>query len=179
MTSRFAALFLITSYLIIGSNSSLAKPSKNKLPLPADEFDLSHWKITLPLDEDGDNSADEISVKKLKTYSHPDFFHLNADGHMVFVSPNKATTTSNSANTRSELRYMHRGKNTRIKTHSAANNFAVAARRGSDKFGAIGGKMEATLSVDHVSKNAAQSSKKSVFSVVIGQIHSIKYKGKP
>ena len=53
---------------------------------------------------------------------------------MVFASPNKAQTTKNSSNTRSELRYMLRGKDTRIKTHSAANNFADAAELGVSKF---------------------------------------------
>ena len=178
MTSRLAASSLILGCMIITKDSPLAKTSKNESLAPAKKFDLSHWKITLPLDEDSDNKADEIDVKALKKYSHPDFFYLNEDGHMVFASPNKATTTSNSTNTRSELRYMHRGKNTRIKTHSAANNFAVLARRGSNQFGSIGGKMEATLRVDHVAKNAALTTKKPVFSVVVGQIHSIKYKGK-
>lgn len=142
---------------------------------PARYFDLSHWKITLPIDANKDGKVDEIGVRKLQNYSHPDYFYLDEQKRMVFVSPNKATTTKNSSNARSELRYMLRGKNTRIKTHSAANNFAVEARKDSDKFGSVGGKMEATLGVDHVALNAGDPNKRPAYSVVVGQIHAVKY----
>ena len=181
MKPTITAIIISTGLAFSISHASYAASKKSEVrqAVPADKFDLSHWKITVPLDEDGDKRADDIDVKKLKKFSHPDFFYLDDAGRMVFASPNKATTTANSTNTRSELRYMLRGKNKRIKTHSAANNFAVKARKDSDKFGAIGGKMEATLRVDHVSKNAGLPDKKPVYSVVVGQIHSIKYKGKP
>ena len=115
---------------------------------------LSHWNITVPIDKNKDGKADIVPVKKLKKYAHPDFFYLDDQGRMVFASPNKAQTTKNSSNTRSELRYMLRGKDRRIKTHSAANNFAVEARKDSDKFGSVGGRMDATLHVDHVALRA-------------------------
>jgi len=69
-----------------------------------------------------DGKVDKVKVKDIQTYSHPDFFYMNTDGHMVFTAPNKATTTPNSSNTRSELRYMSRGSNTKIKTHDRAGN---------------------------------------------------------
>ena len=143
--------------------------------VPADKFDLSHWNITVPLDKDKNGKADIITVKQLKKYSHPDFFYLDDQGRMVFASPNKAQTTKNSSNTRSELRYMLRGKDTRIKTHSAANNFAVEARKDSDKFGSVGGRMDATLHVDHVALRAGDASTRAAYSGVIGQIHATKY----
>jgi poly(beta-D-mannuronate) lyase len=142
----------------------------------ASNFDLSQWKITLPMDDDGDDKPDEIDVKEIAKYSHPDYFYLDDDGRMVFTAPNKAITTANSSNTRSELRQMLRGTNTKIKTHDAANNFAVKARKDSDKFGSVGGKMEATLRVDHVAKNAGNPASKPAYSVVVGQIHADKYK---
>ena len=181
MLSKSVTFGISCALILACSESSLAAPEKaeSQQRAPADKFDLSHWNLTVPLDEDGNKRADTIKVKDLQTYAHPDFFYLNEDGHMVFASPNKAITTPNSTNSRSELRYMHRGKNTRIKTHSAANNFAVEARKDSNKFGSVGGKMEATLRVDHVAKNAKTPDKKSVYSVVVGQIHSIKYKGNP
>nr|WP_298925120.1 polysaccharide lyase family 7 protein [uncultured Erythrobacter sp.] len=144
--------------------------------IPASTFDLSHWKITVPVDKDKNGKPDEITVAKIQKYQHPDFFYLNADGELVFAAPNKATTTANSSNTRSELRQMLRGKNTRIGTHDPGNNFAVEARKGSDKFAAIGGKLEATLRVDHVALNAGEPSAKAAYSVVVGQIHAVKYK---
>ncbi|MEL7218639.1 MAG: polysaccharide lyase family 7 protein, partial [Pseudomonadota bacterium] len=105
-----------------------------------------------------------------------DYFYLDDDGRMVFTAPNKAITTANSSNTRSELRQMPRGKNTRIGTHDPGNNFAVEARKGSDKFASVGGKLEATLKVDHVALNAGDPSTKAAYSVVVGQIHAVKYK---
>lgn len=143
--------------------------------VPADKFDLSHWNITLPTDSNGDKKVDTISTKKLKKFSHPEFFYLDEQERMVFASPNKAFTTKNTSNTRSELRYMLRGKNTRIKTQSAANNFAVLARKDSDKFGSVGGRMDATLHVDHVATRAGDPNTKAAYSAVVGQIHATKY----
>lgn len=149
--------------------------AKDKDPVPADAFDLSHWNITLPADKNKDGKPDSISVKKLQKYAHPDFFYLDDQNRMVFASPNKATTTKNSSNTRSELRHMLRGKNTRIKTHAAANNFAVRARKDSDKFGSVGGRLDAILHVDHVARRAGNSETKAAYSAVVGQIHAVKY----
>ncbi|MXO90908.1 polysaccharide lyase family 7 protein [Pontixanthobacter aquaemixtae] len=166
--------------LILGLAFSIATPAiahghEEAAPLPGSVFDLSHWKITLPSDDNGDGKPDEIGVRDLQSYTHPDFFFVNDDGHLVFAAPNKAPTTANSTNTRSELRQMLRGTNTRIGTHDPGNNFAVEARKGSDKFGAVGGKLEATLKVDQVSLNAGDPTKRPAFSVVVGQIHAVKY----
>ena len=141
---------------------------------PADKFDLRFWKLTLPLDENSDGKVDEIKVASLQKYSHPDYFYLDQDGYLVFVAPNKAKTTAGSTNTRSELRQMLRGKNTRIGTHDPKNNFALKAHRGARSFADIGGQLEATLKVLHVARNAKHVSKKSAYSVVVGQIHADK-----
>ena len=146
--------------------------------VPASKFDLSHWSITMPLDEDGDGSADVLGTPELQSYSHPEFFYLDKDDRMVFTSPNKATTSPTSTNTRSELRYMSRGSDTSIKTASPANNFALASHEEADKFAAIGGKLEVTMQVDHVSLNAGNPHKPPAYSVVIGQIHGLKRKEK-
>ena len=145
-------------------------------PVPADRFDLSEWNITLPQDDDGDGKADSVSVEDIQTYSHPDFFHLDSQGRMVFTAPNKAVTTKNSSNTRSELRHMLRGTNTRHKTHGPMNNFAVEARKGSDRFARVGGRLSATLHVDHVAARAGEKTARSAHSVVVGQIHAVKMK---
>jgi len=149
--------------------------AKDKSPVPADKFDLSQWNITLPTDMDRNKKPDTVNVKKLRKFSHPDFFYLDDQERMVFTSPNKAFTTKNTTNTRSELRQMLRGTNTRIKTHAAGNNFAVRARKGSDKFGSVGGRLDATLHVDHVAKRAGNPDTKAAYSAVIGQIHAVKY----
>ncbi len=142
---------------------------------PGSVFDLSQWKITLPTDDDRDGRPDEIDVRELQDFSHSDFFYLSDDGRMVFAAPNMAPTTANSTNTRSELRQMLRGTNTRIGTHDPGNNFAVEARRSSDMFASIGGRLEATLRVDHVSINAGDPTKPTAYSAVVGQIHAVKF----
>ena len=156
-----------------------APPPQNKAiaqtgALPADYFDLSHWNITVPVDANNDAKVDIVKVADIQSYSHPDFFYVNSDGHMVFAAPNKALTTPNSSNTRSELRYMSRGSNTRIKTGAPENNFALLAHPDADKFAAIGGRMEASVKVDHVARRAGNPDRPAAYSAVIGQIHAIK-----
>ncbi|MCI5044316.1 MAG: polysaccharide lyase family 7 protein [Aquisalinus sp.] len=152
-------------------------PSENQdiQLVPADKFNLTQWNITLPMDENRDGKPDTKTVQQLQKYSHPDYFYLNEDNHLVFAAPNKAITTKNSTNTRSELREMLRGTNSRLSTKGGANNWAVEARKGADEYGRVGGRLEATLKVDHVSINAGRPEVKPAYSVVIGQIHAVKY----
>ena len=152
-------------------HADLVKP----VDYPASKFDLSHWSLTLPVDENGDGGADVVEVPELQTYIHPDYFYLNEDGHMVFTSPNKAATEVTSTNTRSELRYESRGSDMSIEEADPRNNWALAAKEDADQFDAIGGKMEATLHVDHVSLNAGYPDKEPAYSVVIGQIHAYQF----
>jgi poly(beta-D-mannuronate) lyase len=150
------------------------KPEKIISPLPADHMDLSYWNITVPTDVDENGKVDTVSVADIQSYSHPDFFYANKDGHVVFASPNKALTTPNSSNTRSELRYMSRGSDTKIKTKAPGNNFALKAHPNAAEFASIGGRMEATLTVDHVARRAGNPDRPAAFSAVIGQIHGVK-----
>lgn len=159
---------------LFGFGSSQGQATFEGIP-PAERFDLSHWNITLPMDQNRDGKPDSVPVRRLQRFSHPDFFYLNNDGDMVFAAPNKAATTRNSTNTRSELREMLRGRNTRHSTHGAQNNWSVAARAGSEDFARIGGLLEATLSVDHVSRNAGRPEVRAAYSAVVGQIHAVKY----
>lgn len=143
---------------------------------PASQFDMTYWKITLPMDGDKNGKVDEIKNPAILNYSHPEFFYLDGNNHLVFKVQNKAVTTKNSKNARSELRQMLRGGDTSIGTKDTLNNFALAAHEEADTFGAIGGKLEATLKVNHVSMNAAHPMKSPAFSVVVGQIHAGKNK---
>ena len=179
------SLILASSLMVIATSAcahqtekaSSSSDSATVTP-PSDIFDLSHWKITVPIDLDNNKKVDSISVAKLEGYSHPDFFYLDEQNKLVFTAPNKAITTPNSSNTRSELRYMSRGKNTKIKTHAPGNNFALASHSNAAEFGSIGGKLEATLSVNHVAKNAGYADKYPAYSAVVGQIHAVKHKEK-
>ncbi|RZV35459.1 MAG: polysaccharide lyase family 7 protein [Chromatiales bacterium] len=138
---------------------------------------MRFWKLQLPVDDNKDGKVDEVDVRGLKDYSHPDFFHLNEGGFLIFSAPNKAATTTNSTNTRSELRQMYRSTNTKIGTHDLANNFALKANRRAKDFADIGGQLEATLAVLHVARNANYPDKRPAYSVVVGQIHAGKDEG--
>ncbi|MBQ4832021.1 polysaccharide lyase family 7 protein [Pseudoalteromonas sp. MMG010] len=173
-TALLGALLPLSLSLLTACGSTETPQSQG--PVPADKFDLSHWKITIPVDLDNNGKIDEVSVKDIQSYAHPDFFYLDDNGGMVFAAPNKAITTANSTNTRSELRQMIRGSNTKIKTKYAGNNFAIDAHPLSERFGAVGGKMEATLKVDHVATRATDPTKSAAYSVVVGQIHAGKDK---
>jgi len=81
---------------------------------PSQNFDLTKWKINIPMEDDKPARAGkvmEISAQTLGSttnpYTHPDWFYIDArTGAMVFATPNKAMTTPNSKNARSELRAM-------------------------------------------------------------------------
>lgn len=160
-----AVIFLVTT--VYSSSPAVAES-------PGDYFDFKFWKLTLPLDANQDGKVDEISVRSLADYSHPDFFYLDQNKNLVFTAPNKAKTTSGSSNTRSELRQMLRGRDTKIGTHDPKNNFSLRAHRGYRRFATVGGQLEATLKVLHVARNAANETKKPAYSVVVGQIHADK-----
>lgn len=152
---------------------SVLSPAAGELN-PADKFDLRFWKLEIPTDNDNDGEVDSIDVRALKQFSHPDYFFVDKDGFLVFSAPNKAVTTPNSTNTRSELRQMFRSRNTSIRTHDPLNNFALEAHPWSRKFADVGGQLEATLKVLHVAKSAKYPDKRPAFAVVVGQIHASK-----
>jgi poly(beta-D-mannuronate) lyase len=143
--------------------------------VPAEKFDMSHWKITVPTDLDKNGKVDEIDVAEMATYTNPEFFFLDKNGNLVFEVQNEAITTKNSKNARSELRQMARGTDTSIKTEDPLNNFAIASHPKASEFSAIGGTLSATLMVNHVSENAKFPEKPPAHSVVVGQIHAKKY----
>ncbi|QBF82989.1 polysaccharide lyase family 7 protein [Shewanella maritima] len=145
---------------------------------PAQNFDLSKMKINLPIADHKParkGQVMEIEVDELNDKTHPYtnhfWFYTNPEnGAMVMTSPNTAPTTKNSSNARSELRIMLRGEKTEIGPKHPSNNFVVAANPNKDKYGAVGGQMSATLSVDWVS-TSGDDSKFPTHSVVVGQIH--------
>lgn len=141
---------------------------------PAQNFDLTKWKINIPMEDDKPKRAGkvmEISAQDLSNqdnpFSHPDWFYTDKKtGAMVFKTPNKAMTTPNSKNARSELRAML------AKSYKdPKNNFAIASNPDAASYGAIGGQLSATLAVDWVSTSGSDR-KNGAFSTVIGQIHA-------
>ena len=175
LVKRWNRVDVYQKCLLVGMLSISLGSQAHDHGAPGDKFDLSEWNITLPVDSNNDKKPDIISVRKIQDFSHPDFFYLDENGGMVFTSPNKALTTANSTNTRSELRHMLKGTSSRIKTQSPKNSFTVASNPVANRFARVGGKMEATLKVNHVAKRAKYAEKAPAYSVVIGQIHATKW----
>ena len=173
MKTRKIGFMAISFLTLAGCNATHRGNEKSQL-VPADKFDLTHWKITIPTDNNNDGKVDGISAKEIQTFAHPDFFYLNGEGNMVFATPNKAFTTPNSSNTRSELHHVVGGMNS--KKDGFANNFALQANKDAEQYGQIGGNLQATLAVNHVAKRAKYPNKPPAFSVVVGQIHATKDK---
>ena len=120
------ALFVAIVVLFIGGGEEdpVGGPTKppSEVGYPADVLDLQNWKLTLPVDGDGDDRADEIRQPCLavacydpsrKMYDNPQFkvpfssvwFHVTDDRDgVVFRAPVDGATTSGSDNARSELR---------------------------------------------------------------------------
>lgn len=176
-----ALLCVVTSGCASNTSSSPAQSSGQetavkKVILPSEVIDLSYWKITVPTDVDNDGRSDEVKIPKISSYYHPDYFYVNDKNEVVFTSPNKATTSPNSSNTRSELRHSLRGSNKRIDAKAYGNHFSLKSHPRANEFAAIGGKLETTLSVNHISVNAGHPEKAPAYSAVIGQIHANKDK---
>lgn len=153
----------------LASVGSDLDPSKK----PSENFNLRPWKLTLPEpNPKKPGKVLEIEERDLSSgFVHKLWFQTHAkSGGLVFRAPNHAATTKNSSNTRSELRNMIRAGETRVRTHSPRNNFAIPAHPDADSFDAMGGKLAATLQVDVVSLSGNHK-KFAAHSVVVGQIH--------
>ncbi|MBM1172057.1 polysaccharide lyase family 7 protein [Microvirga arabica] len=114
---------------------------------PSGNFDLSNWKLTLPVDSSGGTSGTAVEVKNLIDYQHSRYFYTGSDGAMTFMASADGATTSGSSYARSELREM-KG------TEKAAWNLTQ------------GGIMTATLEVDAAPNREGVGGK-----IVVGQIH--------
>ena len=67
---------------------------------PSGNFDLSHWYLGLPVDDEGGTSGDSASistVELLSGYSNALYFYTGADGAMVFWAPVDGATTPGSS----------------------------------------------------------------------------------
>lgn len=117
---------------------------------PSENFDLHHWKLTLP-------SGDEVSSAELNAgFQRSDSFHTDpASGGLVFRTPNIAGRTDSSQYSRTELREMLMPDGP---ADAPENNWTAAQ----------GGTLGARLRVDAVSTSGAPAK---LGRIVIGQIH--------
>ncbi len=88
---------------------------------PSGNFDLNHWKLTLPVSKNfyfgsGGSSAAEIlpdgdgasAIPINDGYADPAYFHTGSDGAMIFRTPlSGGATTTNTSYVRSELRELY------------------------------------------------------------------------
>ncbi|MDF1825799.1 MAG: polysaccharide lyase family 7 protein [Verrucomicrobiales bacterium] len=112
--SAVAFLFIVTS---VGAKN-----------FAGDMFNLGIWKLTIPMDDDGDGVADEIAMPLLRYFEDPDFFHLSETGDsVVFRAACGGATTGNSKYPRSELRELKKDGKTKASwsTTSGVHNLTV------------------------------------------------------
>lgn len=75
--------------------------------LPSQILNLTNWKITLPIDNNGDGKADEVKQPDLNGYSISPYFRVTSTGTgVIFRARADGATTSGSGYPRSELREM-------------------------------------------------------------------------
>ncbi len=82
---------------------------------PGSNFDLSRWKITLPIDDFGGLTGEATEIKQpiLASYSSQ-FFYTGTDGAMVFWCPVVGATTANATAPRTELRELISGTDSTV-----------------------------------------------------------------
>ena len=132
-----------------GGSGGTADTGYDPSKAPGTNFDLSLWKITLPVDQNGGTSGVAAEVKSISSsFQEPPFFYTGKDGAMVFSAPTDGATTKGSHYPRSELREL---------TKSGGNAAWTVAE---------GGTLSATLAVNQLPVATNGKSR-----VVIGQIH--------
>lgn len=137
---------------------------------PDENFDLRHWYLTIPeLNPETGSALSIRRVQLLSGYTDDWFFTDPETGGLVFKAPNKASTTPGTANARSELRGLV-STDESLDVKDPANNWVLESHPNADDYGAQGGRMNATLAVDFVSKSGNDESF-AAHAVVIGQIH--------
>lgn len=116
---------------------------------PGANFNLSHWKLTLP-----DTNVTEISAAQLAAgYTNVDYFYTGPDGAMTFNCPVTGGVTANTSYPRCELREMLNPNDYSVNWTGFGRNILIAI-----------------CAVDQIPSNPV---------VIIGQIHSFTGKAYP
>ena len=124
------------------------------------DIDFSNWKVTLPVDQDGNGRPDEYKPHELVNFGYqtlapvrPFMYDDTDDTSIVFYTFPEVSTT-NSSFSRTELRELINPSNSR-------ENWTLKE----------GGEMIGTLKVDSVSEN--NSSSDDYHKIIVMQIHGI------
>lgn len=162
----------------VASAAKLSSFGFDTTATPAENFDLTRWKITLPIDADKDGRADEINEGQLaKGWADKQMFYTDpVTGGMVFRTVGGDATTPGSKYPRTELREMLRAGDDSISTRGdgdlgGANNwvFSSAPAEAQSSAGGIDGELVGKLMVNQVTRMGDPSQ---VGRVIIGQIHA-------
>ena len=165
----------ITMFLmiILYSNSIKAQSKLDAELTPSQNFDLTHFKLNEPTDNDNNGRSDNILPKALNEGYQSEYFYTGKDGGLVFkCPPTGARTSNNTKYVRVELREMLRGNDSSIETKGVTKNnwvFSSAPLKDQKAAGAIDGEMNATLAINKVTETGKKSQ---IGRVVIGQIHA-------
>jgi len=107
---KFICSSLLVLLLSSASAKKIADPAKRpsaEALLPGKVFDLTNWKLTLPINTGNKANPDEIKQPLLNTYTNPDYFFTNKTNNAITLRANcGGFTTSGSNFPRSELREM-------------------------------------------------------------------------
>lgn len=143
---------------------------------PGRNFDLSNWNLSVPIFESNGTATDIRTSDLIDGYEHVRYFYTSTvDGALVFKNfIDGAKTSTNTKFTRVELREMLYGTlydtQSGLSTSDWKNNwvFGSASDQVKAAFGAVDGKLSATVVVNKVTTTGSSSQ---VGRVVIGQIH--------
>lgn len=140
----FFLRFLILVLILAGSFLSCKGNPPEEDPKPPMEeeqpgiIDLTHWYLTIPVDEDGNGNSDIIEQPELNQYptnaSISPYMYNGTDSSLVFYCPYTGNATPNSSYSRTELREQ-------MTTGSNHNNWTMEE----------GGVMKGVLSVPDMS----------------------------
>ncbi len=99
--------FVWTLLVLLAANPAGSAQGLSPDAPPGQNFDLSHWQLTLPVDSSGgsNGTAVEIDPSDLTAgYLNAPYFCTGGDGAIVFECPAVGATTSGSEDPRTELR---------------------------------------------------------------------------
>lgn len=98
----------ITKIVALGMVTSSWCADASDTTSPKYNFDLRHWKLTLPVDESGGTSGEAMDVAPTQLEGSPGYsskwFYKGEFGTMAFWAPVDGATTKGSSYARSELR---------------------------------------------------------------------------
>lgn len=125
---RFFVPMFASSLLVAAALVPIARADLDASLPPSDNFDLSHWKLTLPVDASGARSGTAYEVPELSGY-RSSWFYTGADGAMTFWAPVVGATTKSAHYARSELREMLDPAHTDVNWSDADTSLLEASLR--------------------------------------------------